>query len=154
MDLPWRNRPAPQSKLRKLSPRAWSACFVPTLSIKRADFMDIVIILMCLSIKRADFMDRKCKSTGIYHSLFSNSLKSLRCAWQRSRQIRKCLQSYILTSVDGWSTPASSSKQVAQAKLKDLLRLLCAGSSKLQNNRLFTLSPLSDHRENPVFVIE
>ena len=96
---------------------ACSACFVPTISIKKTDFMDMVRVLRSLSIKRTDFMDGKCKSTGIYHSLFSDSLKSLRSAWQRSRQIRKCLQSYVLTSVDGWSTPASSSKQAAQAKL-------------------------------------
>ena len=38
------------------------------------------------------------------------------------------------------NTPASSSKQAAQATPKGLLRLLCAGRSKLQNNRLFPLS--------------
>ena len=39
------------------------------------------------------------------------------------------------------NTQASCSKQAAQAKPKGLLRLLCAGSSKLQNNLLFPLSP-------------
>ena len=47
------------------------------------------------------------------------------------------------------NTPASSSKQAAQAKPKGLLRLLCAGRSKLQNNRLFTLSP-----NQPGFYVE
>ena len=33
------------------------ASVVPTLSMKRADFMDIVMILRLLSMKRADFVD-------------------------------------------------------------------------------------------------
>ena len=36
---------------------------------------------------------------------------------------------------------ANCSKQAAQAKPKGLFRLFCAGSSKLQNNLLFPLSP-------------
>ena len=43
---------------------------------------------------------------------------------------------------NGPNTQASCSKQAVQAKPKGLLRLLCAGRRKMQNNRLFTLSQI------------
>ena len=45
---------------------ACSACFVPIISIKKTDFMDMVRFLRPLSIKRADFMDRKLQNNRLF----------------------------------------------------------------------------------------
>ena len=57
---------------------------------------------------------------------------------------RHCLLIEVMHSEDffsGVNTPASSSKQAAQAKPKGLLRLLCAGSAENVKQPGFSVEP-------------